>query len=86
MMLQVGDGGVVSAVNEDNLIYIDENELDELIDRYNCLKEENEQLKETIEFIFKQIESFRDDCRTYQDVEGASAITELIRILEDVKE
>ena len=46
MMLQLNDDGVFSAVNEENLIYVDENELDELIDRCNCLKEENEQLKQ----------------------------------------
>lgn len=48
MMLQVGDDGVVSAVNEDDLIYVDKNELDELVDRYNRLKEENEHIKTTI--------------------------------------
>lgn len=48
------------------------------------LSEENEQLQETIKFIFKQIKAFREDCRTYQDFDGASTITELIRILKMV--
>lgn len=51
MMFQVGDGGVVSTVDEDNLIYVDKNELDELIDRYNRLEDENEQLKQKIKSI-----------------------------------
>ena len=45
MMFQLGDDGVVSSVDEENLIYVDKNELDELIDKYNNLQEENEQLK-----------------------------------------
>ena len=45
MMLQIGDDGVVSKVDVDDLIYVDKNELNELVDRYYRLKEENEQLK-----------------------------------------
>lgn len=55
-------------------------------DKMNAIHEENKQLQETIEFIFKQIKAFRDDCRTAQYFEGASTITELLRILENVKE
>lgn len=45
MMFKVDDDGVVSKVDAEELIYVDKNELDELIDRYNRLEEENEQLK-----------------------------------------
>lgn len=46
MMLQLDDDGVVSKVDEEDLIYVDKKELDEFIEEYNHLKKENEQLKE----------------------------------------
>ena len=49
MMLQVGDGGVVSAVNEDDLIYVDKNELDAFVEEYNHLKEEKEQQQKSFD-------------------------------------
>lgn len=50
------------------------------------LTEENEQLKEEIQFLFNQIKAFRDDCRIYQDFDGASTLNRLIEILEQSKE
>ena len=62
MIFQVGDDGVVSEVNEDDLIYVDKNELEELIDKYTHLEEENEKLKcsnkdawNLIQFIYNEI-------------------------------
>jgi len=49
-MLQFDDDGTVSKVNEDDLIYVYENEFKELIDEYEQLKKENEVLKEIIKF------------------------------------
>lgn len=34
MMLQIGDDGVVSSVDEENLIYVDKNELEQFIESY----------------------------------------------------
>ena len=48
MMFQVGDDGVVSSVNEEDLIYVDKNELDEFIESYHKLEKENEQLKQLL--------------------------------------
>lgn len=50
------------------------------------LLKENEQLKEEIQFLFNQIKAFREDCRTYQDFDGASTLNRLIEILEQSKE
>ena len=47
MMFQVGDDGVVSSVNEEDLIYVDKNELDQFVESYHKLEKENEQLKQT---------------------------------------
>lgn len=41
MMLQIGDDGVVSSVDEENLVYVDKNELEQFIESYQELKEEN---------------------------------------------
>ena len=48
MMLQIGDDGVVSAVNEEDLIYVDKKELGRLIESYQQLEKENEHIKITI--------------------------------------
>ena len=48
MMLQIGDDGVVSSVDEENLIYVDKNELEQFIESYQKLEEENEQLKKSM--------------------------------------
>ena len=48
MMLQVGDDGVVSSVDEENLIYVDKNELEQFIESYQELEKENEQLKKEL--------------------------------------
>ena len=49
MMLQVGDDGVVTSVNEEELVYVDKNELEQLIENYQQLEKENEQLKNHIQ-------------------------------------
>lgn len=66
MMLQIGDDGVVSTVDEDDLIYVDKNELDELVDRYNCLKEENEQLKQHQRTLEAKIVRLKDRVKTFE--------------------
>ena len=48
MMLQVGDDGVVTSVNEEELVYVDKNELEQLIENYQQLEKENEQLKKEL--------------------------------------
>jgi len=54
MMLQIGDDGVVSSVDEENLIYVDKNELEQFIESYRKLEEENEQLKRKNQRLEKQ--------------------------------
>ena len=54
MMLQIGDDGAVSKVDEEELIYVDKKELEELIERYTHLEEENEQLRKQIQ-IYEQL-------------------------------
>lgn len=51
MMLQIGDDGAVSKVDEEELIYVDKKELEELIERYTHLEEENEQLRKELKEI-----------------------------------
>lgn len=57
-----------------------------LLKQQGELEKENEQLKEEIQFLFNQIKAFREDCRIYQDFEGASTLNRLIEILEQSKE
>ena len=45
-MLQVGDDGVVTSVNEEELIYVDKMELEQLIESYQQLENDNKELKE----------------------------------------
>lgn len=49
MRLQIGDDGVVSSVDEENLIYVDKNELEQFIESYQELKEENKIFRTFIE-------------------------------------
>ena len=49
MMLQIGDDGVVSSIDEETLIYVDKNELEQLIENYQKLDEENKIFREFIE-------------------------------------
>ena len=46
MMLQVGDDGVVTSVNEEELVYVDKMELEQLIESYQQLENDNKELKE----------------------------------------
>ena len=50
MILQLNDEGVLEKANEEKLVQVNEDELDELINRHNKLKEENEQLKLLLDF------------------------------------
>ena len=45
-MLQVGDDGVVTSVNEEELVYVDKMELEQLIESYQQLEKDNKELKE----------------------------------------
>ena len=49
MMLQIGDDGVVSKVDAEELIYVDKNELDAFVEEYNHLKEEKEQQQKSFD-------------------------------------
>lgn len=55
MMLQLGDDGVLRNADEENLVYVDEKELEELIDKANELLEENKQLKQFQDKVFDLI-------------------------------
>ena len=69
MMFQVGDDGVVSSVNEEDLIYVDKNELEQFVDSYHQLEKENEQLKKHIESLNKiLIEEHSIDERLLDDL------------------
>ena len=48
MMFQVGDDGVVSSVNEEDLVYVDKNELEQFVESYDKLEKENEKLKQLL--------------------------------------
>ena len=48
-MFTIGDGGVVSSVDEENLIYVDKNELEQFIESYQKLEEGNKIFREFIE-------------------------------------
>lgn len=61
MMFQVGDDGVVSSVNEEDLIYVDKNELDKFVESYHELEKENEELKSTIKKLEAQLYCNHDD-------------------------
>ena len=49
MMLQLGADGVVSSVNEADLIYVDKNKLEQFVESYHKLEKENEQLKQQLD-------------------------------------
>ena len=48
MMLQLGDDGVVTSVNEEELVYVDKNELEQLIENYQQLEKDNKELKQSV--------------------------------------
>lgn len=48
MMLQVGDDGVVTSVNEEELVYVDKMELEQLIESYQQLENDNKELKQSV--------------------------------------
>lgn len=48
MMLQLGDDGVVTSVNEEELVYVDKNELEQLLESYQQLEKDNKELKQSV--------------------------------------
>ena len=48
MMLQVGDDGVVTSVNEEELVYVDKMELEQLLESYQQLEKDNKELKQSV--------------------------------------
>ena len=80
MMLQVGDDGVVTSVNEEELVYVDKNELEQLIENYQQLEKENEQLKSTIkevtELLSDEVDLFSDKA-TEHDINAYVELKEL---------
>ena len=66
MLLQFDDDGTVSSVNEEELIYVNEKELEEFIEKYCELETENEQLKQEIKKLEDENESLENrlwNCR-----------------------
>lgn len=65
MMLQVGDDGVVTSVNEEELVYVDKMELEQLIESYQQLENDNKELKEEhrriIELLDKKLQENDDN-------------------------
>lgn len=80
MMLQVGDDGVVTSVNEEELVYVDKNELEQLSENYQQLKKENEQLKQNIGIILKYC---REKGKYAMDMKETKAHNVLQRILNE---
>lgn len=65
MMLQVGDDGVVTSVNEEELVYVDKMELEQLIESYQQLEKDNKELKEEhrgiIDLLDKKLQENNDN-------------------------
>ena len=75
MMLRLGDDGVVSKVNEADLVYIDENDLKGLLEEYNQLREENELLQNQKKFLI-------DFCADYMPHDTFTAMFETVNKME----
>ena len=82
MMLQLGDDGVVTSVNEEELVYVDKNELEQLIENYQQLKKENEQLKQQVQNIHKLINSKIQSARELGNLRTVIALKNLQRELK----
>ena len=93
MMLQIGDDGVVSSVNEENLIYVDKNELEQFIESYRELEKENEQLKHNNKMLsmkmsevstkYRLLKEFSDDTNPNEAVE--TVLHELMMITKEYR-
>ena len=81
-MLQLGDDGVVTSVNEEELVYVDKNELEQLIENYQQLKKENEQLKQQVQNIHKLINSKIQSARELGNLKTVIALKNLQRELK----
>ena len=64
MILKMNDNGVISSVDEENLTYVDKNELKQFIESYQELEKENKQLKSTMkevaELLEEEVDLFSD--------------------------
>lgn len=80
MMLQVGDDGVVTSVNEEELVYVDKMELEQLIESYQQLEKDNKELKEEhrriIDLLDKKLQE-NDDNDEYARMVKIDLIMEL---------
>lgn len=68
MMLQVGDDGVVTSVNEEELVYVDKNELDQLIENYQQLEKENKQLKSLNQELRNELNFDEKTYKTFKEI------------------
>ena len=66
MMLQIGEDGVVSKVDEEELIYVDKKELEELIESYHQLEKENKELKKQVDDVTVAVEV--ETCKVMENV------------------
>jgi len=60
MMLELGDDGTVTSVNEEELVYVDKNELEEFVNSYHQLEKENEQLKQSNKELLLLIDTLKE--------------------------
>ena len=78
MIFQLGDDGVVSKVNEEELVYVDKNELEQFIESYHELEKENEQLKQSLQDYEDNVSNwFIENWSTLSDEQRQSAHLEL---------
>lgn len=75
MMLQISNDGVVSSVDEDESVYVDKKDFEELFNRYKQLEEENEQLKKEVRYwkrvvnqhnelhMFEHCKNYKPECK-----------------------
>lgn len=72
MMLELSDDGTVTSVNEEELVYVDKNELEELVDNYHQLEKENKELKHQLEVCQKPLSNLEDlEQWRWEDLLGA---------------
>ena len=85
-MLQVGDDGVVTSVNEEELVYVDKMELEQLIESYQQLEKDNKELKEEqrriIDLLDKKLQE-NDDNDEYARRVKIDLIMELKKELQE---
>ena len=77
MMLRVGDDGVVSKVNEEDIVYIERKELEELTNEYNALVDENEQLKHDATVLIYSNQEYRKENEQLREALKNSYVNEI---------